>query len=386
MQLLNAEQLNKKLVCLINECKEIYFMTAWATEGSPAFKALHKNQHKIKKAVVGTHFYQTSPKFIREFLDNKQIKYFKQTNGVFHPKIYLFVCNDNDVQVIIGSSNFTRGGLTANYELSILTNRERDGKIVERLFNEIEERFDEAENYTEEQLNEYEIKWKFNKPVRAKLAVHQSVSTREDENHRVSVDINNLTWSEYVTLVDGDEFHSLKGRIKVLKEAKKLFRKGFDNISDYEKRCIAGLENASVSGDVDAGWMWFGKMLRASRVFSDWTGIKTALDFIPLDGEVKKEDFENYLNKFCEVSASKDPIGSATRLLCMKRPDTFVCIDNPNNASISAAYEMGARMNCKKYWAFIEKVKASKWWKDAPKDDELYPYRTALLDAAYYEP
>ena len=92
------------------------------------------------------------------------------------------------------------------------------------------------------------------------------------------------------------------------------------------------------------------------------------------------------MNAFRRASSSKDPIGSATRLLCMKRPDVFVCIDNPNNANISKAYEMGAKINCKKYWELIHKIKSSKWWIEAPVDDELYPYRVALLDAVFYEP
>ena len=42
MEILNAEQLNEKLVDLINESREIYFMAAWATDSSRAFEALKK--------------------------------------------------------------------------------------------------------------------------------------------------------------------------------------------------------------------------------------------------------------------------------------------------------------------------------------------------------
>lgn len=386
MEILNAEQLNEKLVDLINESREIYFMAAWATDSSRAFEALKKNRYKIKKAVIGTHFYQTSPKFIKEFLNNNQIRYIKLPSGVFHPKVYLFICGDDDVQVIIGSSNFTHGGLSSNYELSILTNRKKDGVVVDRLFKEIGKKFSEAERYSADQLEEYELKWKHNKPIRARLAVSQNVSTIDDTHHYIDVDIQNLTWGEYVTLVESDEIHSLKGRVRVLKESRKLFKKGFDNISDFDRRCIEGLEKCFVGGDKDSDWMWFGKMTRASRFYKNWRGIKSALDFIPMDGDVSEKQFNNYLNAFRRASSSKDPIGSATRLLCMKRPDVFVCIDNPNNANISSAYKMGAKINCKKYWELIHKIKSSKWWIEAPVDDELYPYRVALLDAVFYEP
>ena len=229
MEILNAEQLNEKLVYLINKSREIYFMVAWATDSSRAFEAMKKNRHKIKKAVIGTHFYQTSPKFIKEFLDNNQIRYIKLPSGVFHPKVYLFICSDDDVQVIIGSSNFTHGGLSSNYELSILTNRKKDGVIVDRLFKEIGKKFSEAERYSADQLEEYELKWKHNKPIRAKLAVSQKVSTIDNTHYNINTDIQNLTWNEYVTLVESDEIHSLKGRVRVLKESRKLFKKGFGN-------------------------------------------------------------------------------------------------------------------------------------------------------------
>ena len=388
MRLLNSIDLNEKLVSLIKDCDEIYIMTAWATERSQAYKALFENKKKIKKAIVGTHFYQTTPSFIRSFFSEKSVRFFKQTDGVFHPKVYLFINKvDSSCCMIIGSSNFTQGGLGKNYELSMIVKKNIEDPIIIQLLDEISSKFNEASYFTEDELNEYEIKWKYNKPIRAKLAVQQRLNDEEDVDSGVSVDILNLTWNEYVRLVESDDFHSLKGRLKVLKAAKKIFFVGFENATDYQKSCIEGLIMDNVDdSDEDSCWAWFGHMKRAKSVYSNSKAIEQAIDCIPNEGEITEEIYNEYLEKFKLASSSKNPIGTATRLLCMKRPDFFVCIDTPNNKNLSSAFGFGKKINCKNYWNFLKIVHSSRWWNEAPKNDLLSPYRAALLDAAYYDP
>jgi HKD family nuclease len=57
---------------------------------------------------------------IRSLGDRGQVFVFKNANSsTFHPKIYLF-SNATAAEVIIGSGNFTEGGLFTNYEASVL--------------------------------------------------------------------------------------------------------------------------------------------------------------------------------------------------------------------------------------------------------------------------
>jgi len=52
---------------LIDLYENFYWATAWAGVGSTHFDNLLANKDKIKKIVVGIHFYQTHPDFIETF-------------------------------------------------------------------------------------------------------------------------------------------------------------------------------------------------------------------------------------------------------------------------------------------------------------------------------
>ena len=71
---------------------------AWATVDFEVFRLLVKNKKKIKKMIVGTHFYQTAPEFIETFLAHPNVRFILPTGGesVFHPKIYVFEMNDQE--------------------------------------------------------------------------------------------------------------------------------------------------------------------------------------------------------------------------------------------------------------------------------------------------
>ena len=90
IELLNASQIYDKFTKLIKECDEFYMMVAWATHKCSAYRVLVGNVDKIKKAVVGLDFSQTSPEFIRKFSkNNAHVRFFTSENkGVYHPKLY----------------------------------------------------------------------------------------------------------------------------------------------------------------------------------------------------------------------------------------------------------------------------------------------------------
>ncbi len=81
-----------------------------------------------------------------------------------------------------------------------------------------------------------------------------------------------------------------------------------------------------------------------------------------------------------------------TRLLAMRRPDQFVCIDGPNIKGVCGY--LGApysTVNLDNYWELIiEQVRVTPWYlEDEPLDSEerkIWQCRTALLDAIYYDP
>lgn len=86
----------------------------------------------------------------------------------------------------------------------------------------------------------------------------------------------------------------------------------------------------------------------------------------------------------------KNPLASATRLLAMKRPDVFICINNRNNEGLSKMLGMTKpQINLENYWECVVKPFISSEWEAQGKNStigqEYYPFRIALLDALFYK-
>src|SRR5437899_1448083 len=111
--LTTAAEINKTLIRLIGECSSCQVAVAWASASDKftAYKLFVKNMHKIERMIVGTHFYQTHPDFIKEFLAYPNARFVLNPDGIFHPKVYLFEKRQGEWECVIGSANFTRFGL-----------------------------------------------------------------------------------------------------------------------------------------------------------------------------------------------------------------------------------------------------------------------------------
>jgi len=106
-----ASIIDSTIVNLLKKYQNYHIATAWASLGSKSSDELLINKKRIKKMVVGTHFYQTHPKFIEKFINSKQVNFILKTNGIYHPKVYLFSNSKDDWECLIGSANFTKSAL-----------------------------------------------------------------------------------------------------------------------------------------------------------------------------------------------------------------------------------------------------------------------------------
>jgi hypothetical protein len=72
----------------------------------------------------------------------------------------------------------------------------------------------------------------------------------------------------------------------------------------------------------------------------------------------------------------------------MKRPDTFVCVNNQNREGLFQAFRFRPRKDAETYWDLIERVRACTWWKVPPPaggdEREVWSARAAFLDALFY--
>lgn len=83
----------------------------------------------------------------------------------------------------------------------------------------------------------------------------------------------------------------------------------------------------------------------------------------------------------------------ASRLLAMKRPDVFVCLDSKNETKLQDSFRIAKRVKHKdyeKYWdSIIVPIMSSPWWTSSPPpsgvEREVWQARAAFLDCLYYE-
>jgi len=390
-----AEELKKEFRRLIKRYDRFYWATAWASDGD-IFDDLIKNKSKIQKIIVGIHFYQTDPKFIGKFLDNENVKFIEQPDGTFHPKLYLFTNNSNEWTLIIGSANFTNAAFSKNTEASLLltSGDNSSNNIYTNTLEFIEQKFNEKDckRFNEEDLRKYEISWKNHRHHIKSISGQYGVESNPIPIHKSELGI--MSWNDFVFKVTKDR-EDFEKRLKVIKCAKYLFgsSKPFCEWEDDERQFIAGFPNNL--NDLD--WKSFGNMERALNTHPDFrekineknSNVSKALGKIPLSGEVTEKHYIDFYKIF--EKSFKKSIGIATRLLCMKRPDVFVCFNGGNEERFCAGFGIAKlNGNYERYWKeIIERIFDCDWYKNPdPKDEDeerIKEARATLLDCFLYD-
>lgn len=388
-------QLNAEFKRLIRSHSHLYWASAWAGVGSQPFEALATARKKIAQVVVGLHFYQTHPDFIQAFRTHAGVRFIKQPTGIFHPKLYLFQSDDR-WELIVGSGNFTNQAFTANTEAALLISDtdEDAGSVRTSALEVINSSWKSAERFTAPELEAYRQTWK---TFRLKL---HSVSGQYGSKRSASgtpifkVPVATMTWSEFIARVRKEPHAGMASRTAVLKTASDFFHthRTFADMPVDARKYIAGLPNSfntdALRGD------WFGSM-RGSGVFAAQIGannihISRALDRIPLAGELTKSHFDAFVREYTKAFPG-NWIATATRLLALKRPDTFVCLDNQNRKRLSEAFDIvQSGIDYERYWSeIVERIRDSEWWNNPqPKnasEEAVSEGRAAFLDSLYYD-
>lgn len=390
--IINSKQLEIEFNRLIKKYNSFYWSTAWAGIGSNQFDDLLTNREKIKKIIVGIHFYQTHPEFIETFLNNKKVRFVNQPHGTFHPKLYLFYNTVNDWEILTGSSNFTKEGFSRNTEANTLVScKDNDSsEFLEMAFKLIDDSWELSKSFSKVELDKYKIIWKNHRPkIKSLSGLYGSNDKTGKSIHEVPV--INMTWEEFVSKINKEESHGLDRRIKVINIAKKLFssKKHFDKLDENERRFIAGIHS-----NYDNDWAYFGSMIGrgdfAHEIIVNNKDISKSLDQIPLHGQITKSHYINFIKHFKKVF-SGNYIGVASRLLAMKRPDVFYCLTSKNQKRFCDDFNVRkSEINYEGYWDHvIERIYDSEWWLNpnvnSKKDQQISNARAAFLDAIYYE-
>ncbi|WP_461245730.1 phospholipase D-like domain-containing protein [Treponema sp. R6D11] len=127
------EKLKDKIEKVISDSLEIKIVTAFLKKsGLDIFKIINHNKVSV---ICGIDFFITEPDALK-YLENKnfQIKIFHEPKKTFHPKC-IYVKTIDKEYLVVGSSNITFGGLSNNYEVSILLDNDFTNQNVFINFN-----------------------------------------------------------------------------------------------------------------------------------------------------------------------------------------------------------------------------------------------------------
>jgi HKD family nuclease len=398
IEILEAAAIARRLKSLIKSHDSISLAVAWGDLTAVA-KTLVSNQAKFGTVLFGVDFCATDPDLIDELVDVPNAFVAKRSVGCFHPKVFYFQTGTK-AEAIIGSANFTNGGLGKNLEASVHV----AGDAADIFFGQVRAQLESYEPLhrpiTRPLADSYRRQAKVaNKAPRPKGPV---LPDEGDDWERLNAPLATMSWKEFVRLVREDP-RPLKKRMGLIREVQKMFVRtaSFSDLSVVEWKAVAGLLGKAEAEDVGLGgfeWGWFGSMKRATD-FATAIGLQDpaiaqALDLVPKRDDVTRVQFEDYVDLFkraLPTSVASNPIATATRLLAMKRPDFFVCVDAGNKPALAEALAFApTTISLDKYWErIIEPIQQAPWYNEprpAGRNSELWDARVAMLDAIYYEP
>ena len=392
----SSDELTAQFKGLLNSYGHVSFAVAWAghVSGFDLGKLLLKNESKIDKAVIGLHFYQTSPEFVRLFSGNPGVRFILQSDGTFHTKMYLFWDNPKHWTLIVGSSNFTNSGFHNNMEASVLMTNddESEDDLYKQAQSYIASCWKNASPFSDADVDEYASAAEYQRKKLDALRRGPRVTSKKIEWMKP---IELFSIEDYKYAVQGNGFSA---RLEILEEAHRLFVK-YPRFADmpYEfRRCIAGIyETMPEPYNQSIDWKFFGsngngRFQHAIKHPED-SPICDALDTIPLTGPVSQAVFDNYCKVFDDLY-SGNSLASATRLLAIKRPDMFVCINGANRKGLLKDFGLKFKeLNRQTYWNLIvERIQSATWFSDKPVEDSeqmkrLQKTKVAMLDCLYYD-
>lgn len=391
-----AKRVTRKLV---QDSMSIDIAVAWAGKNT-IVDALLQHPAKLRKIVIGTHMYQTNPTVLRSLLPYSGVRCMPPNGRLFHPKIYLFHLN-TELTAIVGSHNLTAGAFEGgNIEASVLIHGAGTDSILRDLLSFVEKAWRTAKKIDEDFLFAYGRQYDINRAKRKALERFHPIKMPRGGTSIPSP--LQLPWSEFKEKVIKDLHHNdLSTRLMVLEGAAAIFAKKphFADLDRDDRRAIAGTFGREEEKRSDIPWAWFGTMFPQgdfkNLVNDSPGGLSKALDCIPAEGEVSENDynlFTKLFRKAFEGKEHKGGVATASRLLCMKRPDVFVGVNNANRKGLCGAFEVAfSTLSLDNYWdRIVVPTQLSPWWQqDRPRGmlaGRIWDNRAALLDCLYYDP
>lgn len=398
---LSGDETESALARLMHEHDEFHWAVAWGT-GNALTKRLLDRQAKFKAVTFGLAFSQTDPDLIKALIGvpgSFVVTAFP--GGTYHPKIYAFR-SGNRAAAIVGSANFTNGGLGRNHEASVLITGSADEAPLSDVLAFTARSAELGVAVTPDLETRYRLSCKLAarkpRPPRDPLADFKQATVTGLMSPLVG-----LSWNQYVRKVRSSAQHDVGKSLRLLRTAQAWLAAvpSFADLTTPRRKALAGVigeADKTIDDELDQDWGWFGSMRGAgdfkNRIAENDASLARAVDSIPQKGDVTREHYDRFAGLFVKAFANSHRVGgvpTASRLLAMKRPDVFLCVSAPNLTA--AAAEMGFAKSALKldsYWdRVVEVIRASEWYgadKPDSRDGPLWECRAAMLDAILYRP
>lgn len=397
---LRTDEFREKLEALMNEYDEFFWAVAWCSVTEPS-KNFFRYREKFNCVSFGIAGCFTDPDFLDEMVGEENAKVIsKVPSGIFHPKIYGFRSNER-MAAIVGSANFTTGGLENNTEALVLI----EGAAGESFFQDLVQFTNECASsgniVTGEYAAEYKIRCeqasRLKRPPRDPMDGFNSRGLTSG-----SSDLNAMTWDEYVAKVKAGQHHDVEKSLCMLRVAQSWFasEKSFADLDIGKRKAICGRSHGNQIPEElrELDWGRFGSMQGfgdlGTLINENEPFLARAIDQIPKKGTVERPHYDAFLLDYVrafESKTNKGRISSASRLLAMKRPDVFLCICDGNKEGAAKFFGFKkSKLSFENYWDWVvEPIRASDWYntlKPSTPDieSELWESRVAMLDSLLY--
>jgi hypothetical protein len=400
IEFLGAKDVDSRLRDFIAEYEEFHWAVAWGGMTDVA-RELLRHSAKFRNVTFGVAFSQTDPDLVDALIGVRNASVARRfPKGTFHPKVYCFRSRGK-AAAIVGSANFTFGGLGRNLEAAVAVTGDADEPFFRNLFAFTTESAKYGDVVTPDFATAYRASCRraarMPKPPKDPLEGLQQIKPAGFSSPLISMD-----WDAYVAEIRASAHHDIDGSLALLRIAQEWFASvpSFGQLSPAQRKAIAGIigKNQKTDADLNRDWGWFGSMRGmgdfANRIDENDSYLAQALDSIPQKGVVAREHYGKFVTLFRKAFENASRMGgvpTASRLLTMKRPDTFICICKPNigEASRRMAFSR-TTLELDDYWEkVIEVIRLSDWYhaqKPDGADGEIWENRVAMLDAILYRP
>ncbi|MEQ8251542.1 MAG: phospholipase D family protein [Oceanibaculum nanhaiense] len=401
LQLLDAAATARRLKRLITDFDEIHIAVAWGYNGKLA-DLLLQNSQKFAAVTFGIDFFHTSPDLIDRLINVHNTYVARGEGPTFHPKIYFFT-KGKKAEAIVGSANFTNGGLGKNHEACIHMSGSSNEPVFEDIKEAVRQYAQLGQPATQDIADSYRRGYK-TAPVRKKVRGPFLPSDGQVWG------LITTSWANYLRRIRRRPVDQVSARLDLLEKCRQILgsKPNFSGLSSAQWKAAAGTlwkneANENQLGHID--WALFGWMSEAGDfaglINAQNTHIARAVDAIPLTGDVTEEHYRQFCTSFLEAFQTpranstprrKGGVPTASRLLAVKRPDCFVSINSHNLDGLARDLSFAPKtLKLENYWErVIEPIRQSDWY-NAPRprtrqDAKVWDGRVAMLDVIYYKP